>query len=566
MGYSIPPGDYSIAPLQINVGAELGKSFSKAIDAYGAIKRKEREDAKKLAATQNAFKNKLLLNQNELKTGYFKSLEAAGIKDDPSKENELFDQFKEQIDIKAKAALEARMKMEFNTDISDDERIKLAQTVTDFKTFSQNSLTQMGGLIADADSFNSMDTVVVGDPMNGEQLGNTLALQNINGVSARTFDPNAITSRKLTTQGNQNIVTSTVKIPVGSDYFKTASREGGGISNVILQRGIDEGIIKTENINGKDFYVFKNDINVSNYSTKGGMDLVQGKMKVQNSDEVLQANKFISKQGAFNSNFINQNPVVTTEVEKDSFGKKTGYQKTVDYNVVDVGSMVEDKAYLAEMNAEYSSIFENPEVSYAQKQQYLIDIGVTKSVKELQNLDKDVAKKLVIGDMISNMWEGYFPGAYKSSGSNAQQVQVQLGKKEKGEYVLDATEEKLLKSVQDQGLKNPVTGELYQPGDSIYVIRTETSRVVADDSTGGKGTESQILYGKVVEALENNNLEVFAGAIKAPGDVLYKYFEAEGDSPAGVYEVTENNGVYTKQGKSVSPNRLISVFKIGTKD
>lgn len=569
MGYSIPPGDYSIAPLQINVGAELGKSFSKAIDAYGAIKRKEREDAKKLAATQNSFKNKLLLNQNELKTGYFKSLEAAGIKDDPEKENELFDQFKEQIDIKAKAALEARMKMEFNTDLSDDERIALAQTVTDFKLYSQNSLTQMGGLIADADSFNSMDTVVVGDPMNGEQLGNTLALQNIRGVSARTFDPNAITSRKLTTQGNQNIVTSTVKIPVGSDYFKTASREGGGISNVILQRGIDEGIIKTENINGKDFYVFKNDINVSNYSTKGGMDLVQGKMKVQNSDEVLQANKFISKQGAFNSNFINQNPVVTTEVEKDSFGKKTGYQKTVDYNVVDVGSMVEDKAYLAEMNAEYSSIFENPEVSNAQKQQYLIDIGVTKSVKELQNLDKDVAKKLVIGDMISNMWEGYFPSAYKSSGSNAQQVQVQLGKKDSdGKYVLDDTEEKLLKSVQDQGLKNPVTGELYQPGESIYVIRTETSRVVADDSTGGKGTESQILYGKVMEALENDNLDIFRAAIKAPGgSTLYKYFEAEGNSPAGVYQVTESTtkGVYEKQGSFLSPNKLMSVFRIGAK-
>ncbi len=201
------------------------------------------------------------------------------------------------------------------------------------------------------------------------------------------------------------------------------------------------------------------------------------------------------------------------------------------------------------------------------KQQYLIDIGVTKSVKELQDLDKDVAKKLVIGDMISNMWEGYFPGAYKSSGSNVQQVQVQLGKKNsKGEYVLDATEEKLLKSVKDQRFKNPVTGELYQPGESIYVIRTETSRVVSDDSTGGKGTESQILYGKVVEALENENLEIFAGAIKAPGGILYKYFEAEGENPAGVYEVIEKTkGVYTKEGGVVTPNRLKAVFGIGTR-
>ncbi len=558
MGYSIPPGDYSIAPLQINVGAELGKSFSRVIDAYGAIKRKEREDAKKLSNTQNAFKNRLLLNQNELKTGYFKSLDAAGIKDDPDKENQLFNQFKEQIDIKAKAALEARMKMEFNTDISDDERIALSQVVTDFKNYSQSSLTQLGGLIADADSVNSMDTIVVGDPMNGTQLANTLALQNINGVSSKVFDPNAISSRELTTKNNQNIVTSTVKIPVNSEYFKNASREGGGISDIILQRGIEDGIINVENIEGKDFYVFKNDINVSNYSSKGGMDLVQAKLKTQDSDQVLQENKFIGSNGAFNSNFINQNPVVTTEIEKDSSGKKTGYQKTVDYNVVDVGSMVEDKAYLAEMNAEYSSIFENPQVSNAQRQQYLIDIGVTKSIKELQSLDKDAAKKLVIGDMIANMWEGYFPANYKSSGTTAQQVQIRLGEKdeETGEYVLDDQQEKLLQSVRAQGLKNPVTGELYEAGESIYVIRSEKSRVIAESGTGASLTESQKLFSNIYEDLKEGKTDAFKAIVGTPGKkTFYKKFED------GIYAVDKEG---TKlETTTISIPELMTVYATG---
>ena len=31
MGYSIPPGDYSLPPMQINVAAELGKTLSSQI-------------------------------------------------------------------------------------------------------------------------------------------------------------------------------------------------------------------------------------------------------------------------------------------------------------------------------------------------------------------------------------------------------------------------------------------------------------------------------------------------------------------------------------------------------
>ena len=55
MGYSIPSGDYSLPPLQVNVGAELGKSFGAGLANLGAIKRKEQADAKKEKATQNGF-------------------------------------------------------------------------------------------------------------------------------------------------------------------------------------------------------------------------------------------------------------------------------------------------------------------------------------------------------------------------------------------------------------------------------------------------------------------------------------------------------------------------------
>ena len=90
MGYSIPPGDYSLPPsIQMSVGADIGKSVAAGITAYGNRRRAERAEAKRLQATQNAFKNELVLRQNELKTKYFDSIEKAGYTDDPEKENEL---------------------------------------------------------------------------------------------------------------------------------------------------------------------------------------------------------------------------------------------------------------------------------------------------------------------------------------------------------------------------------------------------------------------------------------------------------------------------------------------
>lgn len=569
MGYSIPPGDYSLPPMQVNVAAELGKTLAAQITAFGNIRRQQRAEAKRLQATQNQFKNGLILRQNELKTGYFTSLEKAGITDDPDKENELFDQFQQEVDTRARAALDARMKMQFDADIDDDERIKLGKIVSDFKSYSEKSLAQMGGVVADASIVTDPNNVVVGDPMNGEQLGNILALQNINGAAAASFDPNAITSRQLTTRGNQNIVTSTVKIPANSTYFEDANKAGEGGANSIIQNGLLAETIKEEEINGEKFYVFKTDINVSNYSSKGGMDLVQKKLEIQSSDKILTENKFINKQGSFNQNFVNQNPVVIAEVEKDSNGNLTGYSNTVDYNIVDVGAMTFDKAYIAELDSEYESVFNNPEVSQAQKQQYLIDIGVVENIKSIQNRSPEEQKKLIMDAMGNNIWEGYFPEKYVSSGNGSQQIQKQLGtlNKKTGEFDLDEADKALLKSIQDQGIKNPLTGELYQEGESIYVIRTEKSRVTPEDTeNNNEGTEDQQYFGKIASALGKDTFasganSLFTAVTRTPGGrTFYQYKPGiEGGDAAGVYEVDED-GVKVPNASIVPTVALQAIY------
>lgn len=521
MGYRIPPPDFTLPPMQINVAAEMGKTIAAGLDKAFAIRRQEKEKAQKIKNTQNAFKNGLILQQQELKNEYFKSLEKAGIIDDPAKENELFDQFKIVVDEKAKASLEARMKMEFGTDIDDEERMKLGQTVTDFKSYTKNSLTQMGGLLADSDLVNDSDHVVVGDIFNGEQISNTIGLNNINGANARSFDPNAKSSRTLTIKNNQNIVTSTVKIPVNSNYFKNVNKVGGGDGgDIMLQNGVEAGIIKTENIDGKDYYVFKTDFNVSNYSTRGGMDLVQSKLATINSDETLMELSMLDSQGAFSKGYIDPKEVITQEIETDIDGTKTGYIQQVGYKIIDVGSMVESKAYQQMLAVEYGGVFEDTTRTEAQRQKYLLDIGIPQNIKTINGLDENVKKAKIMRAIEQNMWDGYFPGAYKSSGRVPQQVQIKLDDSPQGKA--------LLEELNDRGYKNPTTSVSYQKGDYVYVIREEQSRAIDEDSTSKKDMYSAYLEmsdEEIAKDLEKIELQVTGRGTRfySKNGKIYKY-------------------------------------------
>jgi len=193
MGYTIPSGDYSLPPLQINVGAELGKSFGSALAAYGARRDKERKEAKDLLATQDAMRNTIAIKQAELKTAFNTSLKASGIEAGSS----LFDQYQEVIKQKGQQAMEAQMNMNFGTDITDEQRAEYANAITSFKSYATSSLNQMGKLVSDVDFLDDKDYIVVGNANNGEQLANRIALGAIGGINEEVYGKGVIVDKKL---------------------------------------------------------------------------------------------------------------------------------------------------------------------------------------------------------------------------------------------------------------------------------------------------------------------------------------------------------------------------------
>ncbi len=561
MGYSIPGPDFTLPPMQVNVGAEIGKSIGNALVVYGERKRQERKDAKKLKDTQSAFKNQLLIRQNEQKTEFLQSVEKAGYLD-TEKPDELFDQFKGVINTKAQAALEARMAMEFQSDLSDEDRAKYAGVVSDFENYSKTSTTQMGELIADIDSLHDENMTVVGDPTNGEQLINTISLQNLSGSSSNIFGDGSIASRTLIEKNGKNIVKSVVKIPTNSAYLANVNTSTGKGGGAMIAGGLLSKKIKLEKIDGKDYYVFKNDINISNYSTKNGMDMVQQKIGIQQPSEVFKENKFLNDKDEWNTSFISAEPVVTTEIEVDSKGKKTGYQKTVNFEIIDVDKMQNDPAYKIEMNSQYESIFNDPNTSLAQRQAYLLDIGSLANPKELNKVDGEKAKAIVINDMTTQIFSGYFKDQYKSTGNTPQNVQMQLGEGygKDGKFIGTKQQELILNKAIAEGVKNPITGELYKAGDTIYLQRTEKSRVVGVESNNGKSkTESQEYFSSIADQLKKGDLNLFNAITPTPGGkTFYKKFSAQGNNPEGIYEV-DKEGLQTGT-KPVDEAVVLSVY------
>lgn len=462
MGYSIPSGDYSLPPLQVNVGAELGKSFGAGLANLGAIKRKEQADAKKEKATQNAFKNTLIINATKAQDAFMSNLTKQGYIDDTEDDDQLIDQWKREVKSKGQAAIEARMKMEFNQDLSDEDRAAFAQIVSDFESYSSGSLSQLGAFVTDANASTDQGFVVTGNAKNGEQTVNMMTLANIQGNSSM-FGDGAISTRNLQVRNNQNFVTSTVKIPADSTYFTDVNTQGGGIASKQLEEWSKPGgKIKKETIGDKDYYVFESEINLSSYGGPGGIDLVSEAIKVPKSDTVLEQ-VGLMKDGSFNAQYNDLESIEATVVLEDSkTGEPTGYKENVSYNIVDVGSMAASPAYLAEIDAQYNSVFLDPKTNTALKNQYLLELAqnqpegtVALDWNALSKLDPKDAKKAVTDAMVLHQWTGYFP---KQFGEKTSLAQVEL---KEGSALLE-------RAIQ---FNNPLTGKPYEAGENIYVTR-----------------------------------------------------------------------------------------------
>ena len=123
-----------------------------------------------------AFKNTLIINATKAQDAFMSNLTKQGYIDDTEDDDQLIDQWRREVKSKGQAAIEARMKMEFNQDLSDEDRVAFAQIVSDFESYSTGSLGQLGAFVTDANASTDQGFVVTGNSKNGEQTVNMMII------------------------------------------------------------------------------------------------------------------------------------------------------------------------------------------------------------------------------------------------------------------------------------------------------------------------------------------------------------------------------------------------------
>jgi len=499
MGYTIPSGDYSLPPLQVNVGAELGRSFGAGLAAYGARRDKERKEAAQLLKDQDATKNTIAINQAEALRKFGSDLQAKGVP------QILIEQYQARAAQKGKDAMQAQLDMEFGQDMTDEQRMQNATIVAGVTNYTTSTLTQMGALASDLDVVNDTDYVVYGDDTNGEQLANTFGL---NAFKGSMISPDAIINGNLTGEGNINDIGSTVSIPVNSPYWDTAKSAGGTTVMDQVEKGLSltNGRVTEQEIEGKKYYTFTTDVNLNNYESSGGVDLVQKKLPTLKSDKTLQTIRAMDETGAWSKAYVDQNPVTTSNLQVDEKGVPTGYKITKSYNIVDVNKIIGSKPYQDEIKAEYDAVFNSnstPPVSKFLQQNYLRQIGSSLNInsEKWKNASPENRRKFVMDDITEKLWENYFPPSKNKEGDGASQEQMILDK--------DTPIEILSKA---KSMFNPLTLQNYKEGDTIYLIKDQKTR--QDDGEGDGGSVDQysaflqMTDDKLIEALKSAPLSV----------------------------------------------------------
>jgi len=558
MGYTIPSGDYSLPPLQVNVGAELGKSFGSALVAYGARKDKERKEAAQLLKDQDATKNTIAIAQAEAQRKFGSDLDKKGVP------QILIEQYQARASQKGRAAMQAQLDMSFGQEMTDEERMQNAKIVTDVTSYTENTLTQIGAFGSDIDLVNNTDYVVYGDDTNGEQLANTLGL---NAFKGSMIAKDAIINANLTGEGNINDVGSTVSIPVDSPFWDTTKSEGGTTIMDQIKKGLDaeHGRITQQEINGKQYYTFTQDVNLNNYESAGGVDLVQKRLTILESDKTFQEASLMDETGAWSETYKNPNIITTSNFEVDEDNKPTGYKVTKNYSFLDVNKMIASKPFQDGIKAEYDAVFNSnaiPPISRFIQQNYLRQIGSSLDMnsKEWKNARPEDRRDAVMSDITEKLWKNYFPPSKNNQGDGDSQEQMVLDKDTPIEILTQA-----------KSMVNPLTSQNYKEGDTVYLMKNQRTRI-DEENTGGDDDKNgkRNIYTRLYDELKGltidpttekfKNSDVPAGYLTGvvnPNNpnLLLKYYKDD-----GFYMVKKDNPTEKVGTRITNPSAIYGTY------
>tara|TARA_R110002012_G_scaffold282320_1_gene471991 strand:+ start:588 stop:2282 length:1695 start_codon:yes stop_codon:yes gene_type:complete len=564
MGYSIPGADFTTpSQLKTNVGAQGGATLGQMFAGIGQAFIAKQKETAKLTQIKSDYETATLINNNKIVDG----LLAKG--EDQIKDASVYDQWSNQVISRGKAATDAQMAIRFG-DLSNDEKQKQLDIISNFNNYNNKSLKTMGRYIADIQAYQASKTdpnstnVVIGDLANGENLLNTITMDVASGKDViGLYGEGATSSRTLNVSGNDNAINSVVSIPKNSKFFKDMKSKNKAFQSV-LDKGLETGNIK-ESSDGKSF-TFERNINLNAYEGEGGFDFVVPIGEKLNQTKILQDSGFIDDKGdllpeSFERMAKEEVEGSDGETSLQEIGPIATYQETENlannnvsmdsFEVLNINKLSNNVAFNKLISAETNALLagKNTQVTAATLAN---NYGVSGEVKigdktyaTMQNfLDSaptEDVKSFVSQGIRQNILSGVFKGIEEDKSG------VSLVRKK--------AEGKFLDYLKTNNILNEA-GEPYAKGEMVYVRETnKIEKKIAD-----KGLSFNQKMRAALKGETPNYASLFAVPIKPQGyDQQILYFPAKGEEKAGVYRV-DKDGLKAIGAAPIPQPTLLGLF------
>ena len=398
----------------------------------------------------------------------------------------------------AACAIDARVQLELNTGLTDEQRKEYTKIVDDSKMFQSQAVDGFGKVISSVQDISEKDPTRLGSAggyvFNGktpkERFENQLAYYAVNPDIM--IDPSVKENRKTSRgeKGENYLETSTL-VPV--DQFK----EGGSFAGTLSSSDI-EGLKKVTE-DGKDYYKFefKRDVNVwdGNFTTdipeRPDYSAVYGEANIEDEKGTINA-KLVGKVQTQRGDYIDSEEIVDINTIKNDpslnnilNGQAASINRASDAEVEAFLNFGTNRGGLTiqELNKQ----FPTP----AQRQQYIKDVLVDNSVetkfsqyKERQATSSDVAR-LKESDPNSTISEGdtiYYKVLKSEKTKEDKPTVSEIKSKEQKEKVSSRAEDRL-----SAVLKNPLTAIRAELGEGQAV---QEGKIV----TLYQGTDDEKIY------------------------------------------------------------------------
>ena len=248
------------------------------------------------------------------------------------------------------------------------------------------------------------------------------------------------------------------------------------LMNYLFNLKENKSIIK----NSDGSYTFTSRIPLDGYASEDGMDLVVEKASLMKPSDTLES-AGVYKGQTWSDTLVDLNTVQTTEEVGDNL-------RTTEFNLINMSQAKNNPVLTDEINTNYGLIFTTDNYTDEQRDQYLLDLGLTKSFADLSKEKNH--ENFIKNVMRDKIFDTFLTSEYQNGLGGQQTLQIDDDNKSYDAVLAQAV---------SAGMIDPSTLQPYQAGKKgqiLYAVASEDIKPKPKESSGDGKSDTRRRFGE----------------------------------------------------------------------